>query len=144
MTARKFGIKEVAATSLIMAGSLVFAVIQAAEPAASRPAIMVFDALDTDKDGMLSPQEFQTGYPGLVNAILFELRLRDQFQVLDTNKSGAIEADEYANLELVKRLGQSAPAMSEFDANKNQKLEFAEYEATVRQLTARAASEQKK
>ena len=45
----------------------------------------------------------------------------------DADKSGKLEAGEYASLALVKRLGASAPAMGAFDANKDGGLQFPEY-----------------
>lgn len=110
---------------------------------AKPPADAIFNALDTSKDGTLSRQEFQAGYPGLARVIVLELRLREQFVALDGDRSGTIEAGEYANLELVRRAGKSAPVLTGFDANKNRKLEFAEYVAAVRQLAALTTPEKK-
>jgi Ca2+-binding EF-hand superfamily protein len=99
-----------------------------------------FAALDANQDGALSAQEFQAGYPGLVRAIEIELRLRDQFRALDADRSGAIESGEYARMTLVQRAGTTAPALARFDANHDQKLDFAEYLTAVRALAAPAAS----
>ena len=49
------------------------------------------------------------------------------FVAMDTNKSNALEANEFANLELIKKAGAKAPMMSAFDADKNGKMEFKEY-----------------
>lgn len=105
-------------------------------PAPPRGIETIFNALDTDKDKALSLQEFQAGYPGLARAIALELRLRDQFQALDANRNGTLEPAEYANLELVKGAGRAAPPLHAFDADKNQKLDFAEYLAALRRLSA--------
>lgn len=94
----------------------------------------VFHALDTNKDGVLSPQEFRVGYAGIQQRIALELSLREQFHVLDTDHNGSINAAEYAQLVLVKRAGASAPALAAFDADKNGALDFAEYVTAVRQL----------
>lgn len=94
----------------------------------------VFAALDVDHDGDLSPEEFRKGYSGLRQAIALEVRLREQFQAIDADRSGALDAAEYASLALVKRAGQTAPGLPAFDANKDQKLEFEEYLAAVRAL----------
>lgn len=104
--------------------------------ASTRGIESIFNALDTDKNKGLSLKEFQAGYPGLARGVALELRLRDQFHALDANRSGAIESIEYANLELVKRAGKPAPPLSAFDADKDQKLNFAEYLAALRQLSA--------
>lgn len=104
--------------------------------APSRGIESIFNALDTDKDKALSMQEFQAGYPGLARAMALEMRLRGQFQALDANRSGALESAEYANLELVKRAGKAPPPLHAFDADKDQKLDFAEYLVALRQLSA--------
>ncbi|HEY8682900.1 MAG TPA: hypothetical protein VIM06_06995, partial [Rhodanobacter sp.] len=49
----------------------------------------------------------------------------------DTNKNGCLNASEYANLELIKHAGASAPAMAMFDTQKNQCLDFMEYVGVV-------------
>ena len=96
----------------------------------------LFDALDTNKDLVLSRQEFQAGYVGLQRVIAMQVRLREHFGALDANHSGAIDASEYASVELIKRRGKAAPALSIFDANHDQQLDFAEYTTLVRKLTA--------
>lgn len=121
--------------------------VRAATPAAATPAAApapsrveaTFAAWDTNKDHVLSLAEFQAGWAALQKATLAEMRLRQQFRAVDTDKDGAIEAGEYANLVLVKRLGKAAPAMSAFDANKDQRLEFPEYVELVRKLAAQPA-----
>jgi hypothetical protein len=94
----------------------------------------LFDDLDTNKDLVLSRQEFQAGYVGLQRVIAMQVRLREHFGALDANRSGAIDASEYANVELIKSQGKAAPALSIFDANHDQQLDFAEYTALVRKL----------
>jgi Ca2+-binding EF-hand superfamily protein len=54
-------------------------------------------------------------------------KLHANFVQMDTNKSGALEQNEFANLELIKKAGAKAPMMSAYDADKNGKLEFKEY-----------------
>lgn len=96
----------------------------------------VFAAMDANHDGNLSQEEFRKGYAGLRQAIALEVRLREQFQAIDADRSGALDAGEYAKLALVKQAGQTAPGLSVFDADKNRKLEFEEYLAAVRALFA--------
>ncbi|GAB3350758.1 EF-hand domain-containing protein [Lysobacter tyrosinilyticus] len=102
-----------------------------AQPASSS---RLFDSLDRNKDQVLSRQEFQSGYAGLQRFIVMQGRLHEQFGALDVDRSGAIDGDEYANLELIKRLGNTAPSLSIFDANHDQKLGFAEYAEAVHKL----------
>lgn len=93
-----------------------------------------FATLDANHDGAVSRAEFQAGYPWLVRTIALDLRLRDQYQALDADHSGAIESGEYARMTLVQRAGPAAPAFARFDGNGNRKLEFDEYLVAVRQL----------
>lgn len=103
-----------------------------------------FAALDANKDKALSLAEFQVGYARMQQAIAVELRLREQFQSVDIDRSGAIEPTEYDKLALVKRAGALAPTLSTFDGNANRKLEFAEYVAAVRAMaTSQQADAQK-
>jgi hypothetical protein len=95
-----------------------------------------FKALDTDKNGVLSPREFRAGYAGLQRAIAVEIRLAEQFRAIDANHDGVIDGGEYARLVLVERLGKAAPPLSTFDANGDRKLGFGEYVAAVRRLAA--------
>lgn len=127
---------EVAVASLLLfAGSSTGAhAAESAAPAATAPSL--FDALDVNKDQVLSRQEFQAGYAGVQRLIAMRVRLHEQFGALDANHSGAIEASEYANLELIKRLGKTAPPLSAFDANHDQKIDFAEYTTLVRKLAS--------
>lgn len=96
-----------------------------------------FQAWDVDHNGTLSLQEFRNGWLMLRRTAEVQARLREQFHKLDTNGNGAIEANEYANLLLVKQAGKSALPLSAFDANKNQRLEFGEYVELVQRMAAR-------
>jgi Ca2+-binding EF-hand superfamily protein len=97
-------------------------------------ATAVFHALDTNKDGSLSAQEFEAGYAGMQRLIVVEMRLREQFRLVDADHSGSISAVEYADLALVKRVRKPAPGLSTFDADHNGSLDFAEYVAAIRRL----------
>ena len=108
-------------------------------PAAPR----LFDTLDADQDQVLSRPEFQSGYAGLQRLIAMQFRLREQFDTLDVNRSGAIDANEYAALELIKRQGKAAPPLSAFDADRDQKLDFVEYATLVRRLATGQAPAEK-
>jgi Ca2+-binding EF-hand superfamily protein len=99
-----------------------------------------FAAWDTNKDHQLSLAEFKAGWAELQKASAAEAALIRQFQSMDTDHNGALDANEYANLLLVKRAGKAAPPLSAFDANKDQRLEFGEYVALVRKLGAQPAA----
>lgn len=98
----------------------------------------VFAAWDANHDGMLSRAEFQHAWDGLRERAeaRVESRLREQFDKVDANGNGAVDAGEYGNLLLVKRAGKSAPPLSAFDANHDGKLAFGEYLALVGRLAA--------
>lgn len=104
-----------------------------------------FNAWDVDHNGSLSKQEFINGWRQLRRQgevrreSAMQQRLRAQFTTLDADKSGSLDAHEYAQMALVKRAGTAAPSFSSFDANRNGRLEFAEYLSVVRQLTAKSA-----
>lgn len=138
---------EVAVASLLLfAGTSTAAhAAEVAAPAATAQAAAprLFDTLDVNKDQALSREEFQSGYAGLQRLIAMQVRLREQFGTLDVNRSGAIDAGEYANLELIKSQGKAAPSLIAFDADHDQKLNFAEYATLVRKLTTKQASAKK-
>lgn len=110
---------------------------QAPAPAgASQQADATFAAWDADRNQNISQQEFRNGWANMQRRILAE-GLRNQFNRVDANKNGAIDANEYGQLVLVQRAGNSAPALATFDANKDQRLQFQEYAAMVQRLTPR-------
>lgn len=87
---------------------------------------VVFNAWDKDKNKSLSVEEFKAGWIDIQMRQMVA-KLHANFVQMDTNKSGAIEQNEFNNLELVKKAGAKAPMLSAFDADKNGKLEFKEY-----------------
>jgi Ca2+-binding EF-hand superfamily protein len=111
----------------------------AAGNAADGRAAALFARWDTNRDHALSQAEFEAGWAALQRAVAVEMQLRKQFQVLDRDRDGALDAGEYAQLELVKRAGKAAPPLSDFDASKDQRLQFAEYVAAVAKLGAATA-----
>lgn len=141
MNVRNF-LSVVASGTLLFAGAVNTWASGPAKPSARQPATTqptaasIFSVLDSNKDKVLSLEEFQAGYVGMQRAISFEIALHEQFRRVDTDHNGRIDAAEYAGLALVKRAGKAAPALSTFDANDNQTLEFDEYIAVVRKLTA--------
>lgn len=127
----------------------------AAGPVAARPATpavvaepvpprvdATFRLWDLDRNGVLSLQEFRTGWTTLRREGVRQSRQRAQFDKVDANDNGAIDAGEYQELLLVERAGKSAPALSAFDANRNGRLEFVEYQDLVRRLAPQRARPQ--
>lgn len=97
----------------------------------------VFARWDTNRDGALSKDEFRAGWQKLQEAMALS-RLHEQFVAMDTNKSGCINAIEYADLELIKRAGKTAPPFAMFDTQKNQCLDFKEYVNVVNYMVKHA------
>lgn len=130
------------AAALVLANPA-HAQVRAETPGAAAPAAptqaqqagpdALFNRLDKDKNKALSLDEFNAGLQQL-QATMALRKLQGNFTAMDANKSGSLEAAEYANLDLVKRAGKSAPQMSAFDADKSQSLAFKEYVAMVQSM----------
>ena len=88
---------------------------------------------DKDKNKALSLDEFKAGLQEMQNAAALRA-LHDNFVAHDTNKNNALDTAEYANLELIRKAGTSAPPLSAFDTDKNQSLDFREYVGMVTTL----------
>jgi Ca2+-binding EF-hand superfamily protein len=101
---------------------------QAQQQAASPDAI--FAKWDTDKNNALSLEEFKAGWQELQGAAVLRT-LHGNFVAMDADKSNCLESAEYAKLELIKKAGKTAPAMSTFDTDKNGCLDFKEYVGMV-------------
>jgi Ca2+-binding EF-hand superfamily protein len=86
----------------------------------------VFNAWDKDKNKTLSLEEFRTGWTE-IQMRQTVAKLHANFVAMDANKSNALEANEFASLEVIKKAGAKAPMMSAFDTDKNGKLDFKEY-----------------
>ena len=127
---------------LLVSASAAAAAPQASAPQPVAPAgadarvDATFVAWDANRDHLLSLAEFKAGWAALQKATAAEMALHRQFQAMDADRSGALEAGEYANLVLVKRAGKAAPALSAFDADKDQRLQFGEYLDLVHRLGA--------
>lgn len=123
--------------------ALAFAGTAVAQQAGAKPAAgaqvkqqgpeEVFNRWDKDKNKSLSLEEFRAGF-GEVQAANAVRKLHQNFTQMDVNKSGALEQNEYANLELIKKAGSKAPMMSAYDADKNGKMEFKEYVSMIQTM----------
>ena len=139
LIARKIVASAVCTAAMLGATNLAKAQTRPTAPAsaaASQPvgAAEVFARWDKDHNKTLSPEEFRAGWDQ-VQANLLVMKLRENFVAMDGNRNGVLEAAEYANLELVKKAGASAPPLSAFDSNKSQGLDFKEYLGFVRTMT---------
>ena len=113
----------------------------AAAPQQDRDQAM-FKAWDRDHDNKLSLEEFRGGMQRARQAARATAALRRQFDKVDANNNGGIDASEYGTLELIKKAGRSAPPMSRFDANRDGRLGFGEYLKLVEALAPKPAQGQ--
>ena len=131
--------RNILAATAVAALALAFAGTASAQAAGAKPGATpqqqaspedVFNRWDKDKNKSLSLDEFRAGFGevAMANAVR---KLHQNFTAMDKNKSGALEQDEFANLELIKKAGSKAPMMSAYDADKNGKLEFKEYVSLI-------------
>jgi Ca2+-binding EF-hand superfamily protein len=109
----------------------------AAQPAPTAEA--VFAAWDKDDNKSLSLDEFRAGTDRIAQAAAVQ-RLKGNFDRIDRNHDGSLEAGEYATLPVVKQGGASAPALAKTDADRNGRVEFKEYVAMVAGLAKSQAS----
>lgn len=99
----------------------------------------LFKSWDGDHNGVLSQQEFVSGWDGTRRRVeAAEQRIVAQFKSGDANHDGAIDATEYANLPGIREAGKAAPPLQAFDGNRDQRLEFREYVAMLRRAAADA------
>ncbi|MFA6986395.1 MAG: hypothetical protein WC213_09330 [Arenimonas sp.] len=136
--------RKMTGSALCLAAALVVANVAQAQSTTPAPAAAkaqatpdgIFARWDKDKNKALSVEEFKAGWQEIQTANALR-KLHANFVAMDSNKSGALEANEYANLELIKKGGKAAPLLSAFDTDKNQRLEFKEYVGMVNSLVAK-------
>jgi hypothetical protein len=131
-------LRSIVATLALAVATPGFAQVAKPQPAqAPSAAGAIFAAWDVDHNGVLSGWEFQKGWESLRDRAenAAEARLRQQFDKIDANGNGGIDAAEYGDLSIIRRVGKSAPPLSAFDANQDQRLQFEEYLALLRRLT---------
>lgn len=104
-------------------------------PVPADPAATMFKAWDRNGDAQLSLTEFRAGWQQTQALAKARAALGRQFATIDANHDRAIDASEYRNLLLVKKAGNAAPPLARFDADRNGRLEFAEYVNLVETLT---------
>lgn len=112
-----------------------------AQPQQASEVDAMFAGWDADRNGVLSRQEFRNGWQALRERAesSIEARLREQFDKVDGDRDGTIEAGEYGSLLLVRQAGKAAPPLSAFDGNRDQRLQFEEYLVLVQRMAAQAA-----
>ena len=128
--------------ALLLAASAPLLAQQAAPAAGGNAVEAIFARWDTDRNGLLSRDEFSKGWAEQAVAArksameAVQEGLQAQFDAIDANDNAAIDADEYDGLVLVQRAGSAAPALAAFDANGDARLQYAEYLQLVRRMAA--------
>ena len=128
--------------ALLLAASAPLLAQQAAPAAGGNAVEAIFARWDTDRNGLLSRDEFSKGWAEQARTArraameAVQEGLREQFQAIDANDDAAIDAGEYPGLMLVRRAGDDAPALATFDANRDGRLQFDEYLQLVRRMAA--------
>lgn len=95
----------------------------------------MFKAIDTDKNGALSFQEFQTAVIAQRRQAQLIQQLQAKFRSADTDKSGTLNIAEFNKLPAVVNSPNPKPAFTTFDSNKDQAIDFREYLMFVQQVT---------
>lgn len=80
-----------------------------------------FEKLDTNKDGKISKEEFAAGHPAPRGAKGPSPRLMKRFEMLDTDKDGFLSLEELS--------AQAKKAQADADTDKDGKVSRAEFEA---------------
>lgn len=132
--------KKLIGSALCLATTLFAANIATAQSANANPAAgakaatpeAIFDRWDKDKNKSLSLDEFRAGWQEVQMGALVR-KLHGNFVSMDTNKSGSLEANEFANLELVKK-SKTPVQFASFDTDKNQKIDFKEYVGMIKAM----------
>lgn len=99
----------------------------------------MFKAMDKDGNKQLSYAEFKTAVVNERKQMMVVERLRSEFMQLDKNRSSTLDAAEFNAHPGLKTLPDPKPQFTQFDRNKDQKMEFGEYVGFVEEMSKRAA-----
>jgi hypothetical protein len=90
----------------------------------------VFARMDSDRDGQVSLEEFESGirrpYGAEREGVVYQ-KLPARFRVLDADGDGFLEASEYARLGERWQLPGSPPALALADRNRDGRIDFREF-----------------
>jgi hypothetical protein len=94
---------------------------------------VAFKRIDSNHDQQLSREEFMAALSNGRQGLVYQ-RLPAHFRDRDTDKSGFLEAGEFAALRMVVAAGDAAPTMASADSNGDARLDFREYAALMAKL----------
>ena len=95
----------------------------------------MFKAIDKDKNGSISFEEFKAAVVAERRQMLIIEQLQGNFRAADTNKDGKLNAAEFNALPVMAKLPAPKPAFATYDLNKDQALDFREFLAFVQQVS---------
>lgn len=122
----------------------------AAKPAAAKPQAggkqpdltqgidQMFKAIDKDKNGSISFEEFKAAVVAERRQMLIIEQLQGNFRAADTNKNNTLSAAEFNALPVMAKLPAPKPVFSTYDLNKDQAMDFREFLAFVQQVSKNA------
>ena len=117
-----------------------------AKPAGAKPAAgkqpditqgidQMFKAMDKDKNGSISFEEFKTAVVAERRQMMVIEQLQGNFRAADTNKNGTLNAAEFNALPVMAKLPTPKPVFANYDLNKDQALDFREFLGFVQQVS---------
>ncbi len=140
----------------VLIGGLLFIPAQsviaqtAAKPAAAKPAAgkqpditqgidQMFKAVDKDKNGSISFEEFKAAIVAERRQMMVIEQLQGNFRAADTNKNGTLNAAEFNALPVMAKLPAPKPVFATYDLNKDQAMDFREFLGFVQQVSKTGA-----
>lgn len=117
-----------------------------AKPAGAKPAAgkqpditqgidQMFKAMDKDKNGSLSFEEFKTAVVAERRQMMLIEQLQGNFRTADTNKNNTLNAAEFNALPVMAKLPAPKPVFANYDLNKDQAMDFREFLGFVQQVS---------
>jgi Ca2+-binding EF-hand superfamily protein len=120
---------------------------QTAKPAPANPAAgkqpdltqgidQMFKAMDKDKNGVLSFEEFKVAVVAERRQMMIIEQMQANFRAGDTNKNNTLSAAEFNALPVMPKLPSPKPVFATYDLNKDQAMDFREFLGFVQQISA--------
>jgi Ca2+-binding EF-hand superfamily protein len=95
----------------------------------------MFKAMDKDKNGVLSFEEFKTAVVAERRQMMVIEQLQNNFRAADTNKNNTLNLTEFNALPVMAKLPAPKPVFATYDLNKDQAMDFREFLGFVQQIS---------